>query len=101
MNGNSPSSGAGLTQEQILQGLEMLNHRLVEASTTGELCLFRGALMVLAFRTRIATKDVDAIFQPTALIRKLAREVADEIGWPAHWLNDGVKGFISTKHEVT
>ena len=57
--------------------------------------------MVLAFQTRIATKDVDAIFQPAALVRKLAQEVADEIGLPATWLNDGVKGFISAKHEVT
>ena len=57
--------------------------------------------MVLAFTARLTTKDVDALFQPAQVIRQLARRIADDLHLPADWLNDGVKGFISTRHETT
>lgn len=57
--------------------------------------------MVLAFAARISTKDVDALFQPTTLIRDLAKRVGGEQSLPTDWLNDGVKGFVSAKHETT
>ena len=60
------------------------------------MCLLGGTVMVLAFRSRPATKDVDAIFQPAALVRELARTVAAERELPSDWLNDGAKGFITT-----
>lgn len=67
----------------------------------GEVCLFGGTVMVLAFKARLATKDVDALFHPAQSIRKAALRVADEEQLPADWLNDGVKGFVSTRHETT
>lgn len=97
---NSPSA-ARLDREQILAGLARLNELLKEASVTGELCLFGGTAMILAFNARLSTRDVDAIFQPAALIRKLALRIADEFNLPADWLNDGVKGFQSGNAEVT
>lgn len=57
--------------------------------------------MVLAFAARIRTKDVDALFQPTQIIRRLAGQIATEQRLPASWLNDGVKGFLSSRHETT
>jgi hypothetical protein len=57
--------------------------------------------MVLAFNARLSTRDVAAIFQPAALIRQLAGEIAAELNWPSDWLNDGVKGFQSAKAETT
>ena len=57
--------------------------------------------MVLAFTARIATKDVDAIFKPTQIIRDAASRIGEEHGLPANWLNDAVKGFVSTRHETT
>ena len=57
--------------------------------------------MVLAFTARLTTKDVDALFQPTQTIRQLARRIADEQNLPVNWLNDGVKGFVSARHETT
>jgi hypothetical protein len=56
--------------------------------------------MVIAFRARPATKDVDAIFRPAQLIRELAEVVGEELGLPAGWINDGAKGFASARHEV-
>ena len=90
-----------LTREQILTALTALNGALAERGVVGELCLFGGAVMVLAFNARLATKDVDAIFQPASLIRELARQIAVSAGLPVNWLNDGVKGYGSARHEAT
>ena len=57
--------------------------------------------MVLAFNARIATKDVDAVFQPTQIIRELAHRIGEEQQLPGDWLNDGVKGYVSARHETT
>jgi hypothetical protein len=57
--------------------------------------------MVLAFAARVRTKDVDALFRPAQLIRRLAAQLASDQQLPANWLNDGVKGFISARHETT
>ena len=104
MSGNqqSESSGASsLDRETILKALGLLSEELGRHGVTGELCVFGGTVMVVAFSARVATKDVDALFQPTQLIRQLADKVGAELRLPSHWLNDGVKGFVSAKHEVT
>ncbi len=90
-----------LTREAILRALGSLSEGLGRQGVTGELCLFGGTVMLLAFTARLSTKDVDALFQPTPLIRDLARIIAEEQHLPADWLNDGVKGFVSAKHETT
>src|ERR1700761_8156251 len=97
----NPGESTSLNRDQILQGLAELNLRLGSSGTTGELCLFGGTVMVLAFNARLSTRDVDAIFQPASLIREMAAAVAEELGWPPEWLNDGVKGFQSSRAETT
>lgn len=94
-------TGSTLTREQILAALRALSDELGKQSVTGEVCLFGGTVMVLAFTARLMTKDVDALFQPTQTIRELARRIAAEQRLPADWLNDGVKGFVSARHETT
>jgi len=89
-----------LTREEIVAALARLAELLRERHTEGEICLFGGAVMVLAFRARPSTKDVDAIFQPAPLVRELALHVAEERNLPEDWLNDGVKGFVSARHET-
>ena len=91
----------GLTREQILGALQALSEKLREQNVVGELCIFGGTVMVLAFNARISTKDVDAVFQPTAAIRKSAAAIAEQQKLPADWLNDGVKGFFSAHHHLT
>ena len=85
----------------ILRGLEALSDKLGQQGITGEVCLFGGAAMVLAFSARVTTKDVDALFKPAQSVRELARQVAAELRLPADWLNDGVKGFVSSRHDTT
>ncbi|MGH8138706.1 MAG: DUF6036 family nucleotidyltransferase [Steroidobacteraceae bacterium] len=99
-NANHPS-GSALTREELLNALRILSDNLGERGVTGELCLFGGTVMVLAFSARLATKDVDALFKPPKMIRELAERVAVELHLPNDWLNDGVKGFLSARHEIT
>jgi hypothetical protein len=89
-----------LEREIIVAALARLAELLREHDAEGEVCLLGGTVMVLAFNARTSTKDVDAIFQPTALMRELARVVASEQGLPDDWLNDGAKGFVSANHEA-
>ncbi|MEW6158854.1 MAG: hypothetical protein AB1813_15630 [Verrucomicrobiota bacterium] len=94
-------SGSTLTREQILAALNALSDELGKRGVTGEVCLFDGTVMVLAFTARLTTKDVDALFQPARTVREIARRIAAEQHLPADWLNDGVKGFLSNRHETT
>jgi hypothetical protein len=101
MSAPKDSASSTLTREQIIAALRGLSDELGKEGVTGEICLFGGTVMVLAFSARLATKDVDAVFQPAQTIRELARRIAEEQHLPANWLNDGVKGFVSARHETT
>ena len=90
-----------LSKEVILDALGRLNDALKSRDARGELCLFGGAVMVLAFQARPSTQDVDAIFRPTAEFRQAAEEVRQAKGLPENWLNDGVKGWVSEHGETT
>ena len=94
-------SGSVLDRDAIVGALMSLSEELGKQGITGELCLFGGTVMVLAFAARPSTKDVDALFRPTQPIRELARGIAAARDLPEDWLNDGVKGFLSSRHETT
>lgn len=101
MSAQEHRAGVTLTQKQIIAALHALSDELGKQGITGEICLFGGTVMVLAFTARLTTKDVDAIFHPAQVIRVLSRRIAEEQHLPANWLNDGVKGFVSVRHETT
>jgi len=65
------------------------------------LVVLGGAAMVLGYRTRESTKDVDVvILSPNAqLVRKWAEAVAAENNWPRDWLNDAAKGYVDVLSE--
>jgi len=84
-----------LTQAEIRTGLEKVNTYLAARGVKGEVCLYGGACLCLAFAARNSTKDVDAVFEPAGIVRKAAFDVAAEMGWSWNWLNDDVKGFLS------
>jgi hypothetical protein len=99
---STPSSfGSALTREAIVDALSALSKELGKQGVIGELCLFEGIVMVLAFNARLSTKDVDDIFHPTTLTRELVRRIGEQRQLPPDWLNDGVKGFVSARHETT
>lgn len=90
-----------LSAERIRELLGMLNDRLAAEQTVGELYVVGGAVMTLAFAARPATNDVDAVFVPKEIVRRLARGVAYDAGVDETWLNDAVKGFLSDRGEFS
>lgn len=83
-----------LTQKRIISLLKKLNQKLKERDEKGEIGLVGGAVMCLVYNARAATKDVDAIFEPSQVIRKITAEIAEEESLPKDWLNDGAKAYI-------
>lgn len=86
--------------ELMRAALQALSDELGDRKVQGELCLFGGRAMVLAFQSRQTTKDVDAIFHPAEVVREAAAAVRDNLSLPRAWLNDAVKGFVSARHET-
>lgn len=90
-----------LTSQRIRELFGLLGERLAAEHTVGELYLVGGAVMALAFAARPATNDVDAVFVPKEIVRRLAREIAFDAGVDENWLNDAVKGFLSERGEFS
>jgi len=85
-----------LSRKQILLYLEELSLEMGKQNLKGEILLFGGAAMVLAFNARSSTKDVDAIFRPKKEIYVSSEKIARKHHLPEGWLNDSVKGFITS-----
>ncbi|MEM7385478.1 MAG: hypothetical protein AAF514_11085 [Verrucomicrobiota bacterium] len=90
-----PGRKRNLSRDDILLGLERINSFLKARGTRGEIGIYGGACMCLAFSARNSTKDIDAVFEPAQAVRKAAFETAAELGWDWNWLNDDVKSFLS------
>lgn len=80
--------------EEIKRYLSELNEELRSMDVKGEICLYGGAVMALAYKARPDTDDVDAIFEPVRYIRRAARRVAERNGLPVGWLNTAIKIFL-------
>jgi hypothetical protein len=89
-----------MNSRDIKKYLQRLNDLLSADGVKGEMCLYGGAVMCLAYNARPNTKDVDAVFEPSQKIRGAAKKVAEENRLPKDWLNDAVKGFL-VKHPRT
>jgi hypothetical protein len=86
-----------LSKEEIAHALTRLGELAQNQGTQIDLLAVGGAVMVLAYQARPATHDVDVfILSPkeARVARELAERVAQEMGWPADWLNDGAKGYL-------
>ena len=56
--------------------------------------------MCLVFNARPATRDVDAVFEPSRKIRDAASRIAVNHHIDDDWLNDGVKGFVADLRQL-
>jgi hypothetical protein len=83
-----------VTSDEIKQYLSELNDELAALNVKGEICIYGGAVMCLAFNARPATRDVDAIFEPVKYIRRAAALIAERHKLRKDWLNTAVKMFL-------
>ncbi len=74
-----------LTRDALLAALGLLNENLAAKGVSGEMCIFGGGVMFLAFNARLSPKDLDAVFQPATIIREAAEAVAEEMGIEPNW----------------
>lgn len=85
-----------LLDRQLLErAFGLLADKLRRRGVVGELHVFGGAAMVLAFDARAATRDVDALFEPDGPVLEAAREVAAELDLPRSWLNNQASSYVS------
>ncbi len=88
--------GRTFDRRSLEAALHELGRRAHAEGKTIEIAVYGGSALMLTYDWRLATRDVDAVFEvDQATIRRLAGEIADENGWDRDWLNDGVKGFLS------
>jgi hypothetical protein len=88
-----------LSKQDIHRLFELLDAELAAENVEGELYLVGGAVMCVALGARDATRDVDAFFKPSRVVREAATRVATKAGVPDTWLNDAVKGYLSPRGE--
>jgi hypothetical protein len=85
-----------LSAEDITRAFTALSDELASKRERAELLVVGGAALVLLYRARETTKDVDAYFlRPEAsIVRHAANAVAGQLDLPADWLNDGAKAYL-------
>src|SRR4051812_28003384 len=83
-----------MTAEEITKYLTELNDELRLMEIKGEVSLYVGAVMCLAFKARPATKDIDAIFEPVNEIRNASHRIAERYNLSLDWLNFAVRMFV-------
>jgi hypothetical protein len=84
-----------LNRDVLRRAFTLLAERLATRGVVGEVHVFGGAAMVLAFDARAATRDVDALFTPDGHVLDAAREVAAELDLPLSWLNNQASSYVS------
>ncbi len=84
-----------LDRDVLRRAFDLLAAKLADREVVGELHVFGGAAMVLAFDARAATRDVDALFSPDGPVLDAATEVARELGLPRSWLDNQASSYVS------
>jgi len=80
-----------LDRQAILEALHALDEELGSRGVRANVFVVGGAAMAMAYDARRSTADVDAVFAPADEVRRAAAVVADRLGIPDDWLNDGAK----------
>lgn len=84
-----------LSKADIDRLFAALDEELAKEGAVGEVYVVGGAVMCVVFNARASTVDVDALFRPTASMRRAAKRVATRYDVGENWLNDASKGYMS------
>ena len=90
-----------LGRSRIVQFFRALDLVLASKGATADIYLVDSAAMAVGFDAERSTRDVDAVFAPTTVVRDAAAVVAEEVDLPSDWLNDAVKGFVPSAPDVS
>ena len=84
-----------LDRAGIEDAFRRLGERLARRGVVADLYVFGGAAMALAYDSRRATRDVDALFKPHGIVHDEALAVASELGLPRWWLNEQASSYVA------
>ena len=84
-----------LDRAGIEEAFRRLGDRLARRGVVADLYVFGGAAMALAYDSRRATRDVDALFQPHGIVHDEALAVAAELGLARWWLNEQASTYVA------
>jgi hypothetical protein len=84
-----------LGREGIEEAFRRLGDRLARRGVVADVYVFGGAAMALAYDSRRATRDVDALFKPHGIVLEEAQAVAAELGLPNWWLNEQASSYAA------
>jgi hypothetical protein len=89
-----------LTRDALQQAFMELGTLARAEGKVIDLAVYGGSALMLASNFRETTRDVDGVVgADQSLIDRLAAAVAANRGWPADWLNDGVRTYLSPNVE--
>ena len=91
--------GEDLDAQRLRALLQDLSERLTEQGLEAQLFVVGGAAMALEYDGGRLTRDVDAIFEPAAAIRRIVEDLGEAYDLEPDWLNDGAKGFMPGQDE--
>ncbi|MHB8451883.1 MAG: DUF6036 family nucleotidyltransferase [Mycobacteriales bacterium] len=84
-----------LDREAIRAAFTRLGERLAGRGIKGDIYVFGGAAMALAYDARRTTRDIDALFEPHGAVIDEARAVAADLGLPDWWLNEQASSYVA------
>jgi hypothetical protein len=84
-----------LGREGIEEAFRRLGDRLAKRGVVADIYVFGGAAMALAYDSRRATRDVDALFKPRGIVLEEAHAVAAELGLPTWWLKEQASSYVA------
>jgi hypothetical protein len=84
-----------LDRSGIERALRLLGDRLARRGVVGDVYVFGGAAMALAYDARRITRDIDALIRPHGVVLAEARQVARDLGLPDHWLNEQASVYVA------
>jgi len=83
-----------LTKNDMLKCLKALNDRMAKDNIHGEMIVFGGSALALAYGVRNATMDIDALYRPREDMNGAIFAVTKAKRLDSNWLNDDIREFI-------
>jgi hypothetical protein len=89
-----------ITADTLASAFDELGQLAHAAGRVIDIAVYGGSCLMLVSNFRVSTGDVDAVAaHDQAFLDSAAQQIAGPRGWPADWLNDGVRTYLSPNVE--